>query len=103
MSEKDDGTQTYEELIEEIKQNARNDRKRLEDAIDELCEKGHADVEELASVTDALTKSNAQLVEVAKIAAKRAMETASPDEFDENDREDMFEDIEKPHVDNGRN
>jgi hypothetical protein len=84
-----------DDLVKEIVKNARADRKRLEKVCDSVV--GIAEntddplallglSEQMSLITDSLTKTNAQLVEIAKIRAKeRAPKEEKHDEsvFDE--------------------
>lgn len=73
------GAHELDDLVSEIVQNARSDRMRLEDVCDAVVDAAKKTddplallglSEQMAAVTDSLTKNNAQLVEVAKIRAK---------------------------------
>lgn len=94
-------------LVDEIKHNARRDRARLEDLCDELLKLARNEslmVEELAKValteqltkaTDTLTRVNSQLVELAKIDAKKEMSKKDR----ENIHDSIFDEIQNdgPH------
>lgn len=89
-----------DDLISEIVKNSRSDRKRLEEVCDSVTDaaKQTDDTlallglsEQMAMVTDSLTKNNSQLVEIAKIRAK---ERAPKDEKMD---ETVFDEIEHEH------
>lgn len=73
---------TPEELLEEIHENARKDRKRLEkfcDAMEKFIDLEPVLVPDVAEgvsrLSDCLTRCNSQLVEVMKIISKKKPET----------------------------
>ena len=99
---------TADELMEEIAKNVREDRARLVeicDALLSICKTGDfedpagkaAIAEPFAKIADSLTKSNAQLVEVAKLRAKD--KKPSEDEFSDQDLEDAYTNIQDDDID----
>lgn len=92
----------FDELVAEILQNARNDRKSLEDLRKKILD--HAEKlgkepdseplvligisENIAKVSDVLNRTNAQLVDLSKILVKRGADKK------QNDRDDLFNAIE---------
>lgn len=90
--------QDLNDLFAEIVRNARSDRGRLEKICDSITSaaEGTTDdslaglglAENMAQVTDSLTRNNAQLVEVAKILSKA--QAPSKEAFDER----MYDEIE---------
>ncbi|MHB8407901.1 MAG: hypothetical protein ACYDHY_07445 [Acidiferrobacterales bacterium] len=96
--------ETFDELADEILQNARNDRARLEDWADAGV-KNLKDVDptvaaelamNLVNVAEALTKNNAQLVALAQLRLKEKLtKSGKADEgFDSEERDQLFEKIE---------
>ena len=94
----------FEELANEIVENARRDRKRLEDWADAGV-KNLKDIDpmvaaelamNLVNVAEALTKNNAQLVALAQLRLKQNQTKGGKDdeEFDSEEREQLFEKIE---------
>jgi hypothetical protein len=86
--------ETFEELLDEIKENARRDRKRLEKVCDNLMDAG-GDAEEISMISDSLTKSNAQLLELAKLKAKAFSDNNEEETFSQDEQELLFNDISK--------
>src|SRR5487761_2758022 len=93
----------FEELANEIVENARRDRKRLEDWADAGV-KNLKDIDpmvaaelamNLVNVAEALTKNNAQLVALAQLRLKQNQTKGGKDdeEFDSEEREQLFEKI----------
>jgi hypothetical protein len=89
-----------EKLVKEIHENARRDRKLLEefcDALKKIDDKNDpaakaAMIEDVAKLVDCLTKSNAQLVELAKIVTRREISDSS-DTGTRHKNEDIFNEI----------
>ena len=86
-----------DDLVKEIVKNARADRKRLETVCDSVISAAQESEdpmavlglsEQMAMITDSLTKNNSQLVEIAKIRAKERMPK------DEKHDESIFSEIE---------
>lgn len=103
---------TRENLIEEIISNTRRDRTRLEACADGLTqgfgrmntatddegspldpEVAAAFAEEIARISEALTNSNKQLVELVKMEAKAAPPAEDPTQLSKKDLEDVYESI----------
>lgn len=93
-----------DELITEAHQNIQKDRQVLSKYLDDLVDlatKGEdplakvAMAEQIARLADGLTKSNAQLVELAKIATKKDLFCGKGDEteFDDEESEGIFDEI----------
>ena len=87
-----------DDLFDEIHCNARNDRKRLEslcESIMRLADSSGVDAallaESLSRLSDGLTKSNAQLVELAKILTKKEIISSATKGDDESDN--LFDEI----------
>src|SRR5260370_6969558 len=91
-------------LVDEIKENAGRERESLEkmcDGITKLSEDPSVAAEPMARIglaenisrlSEALTRSNAQLVELAKIEAKKALFERRPaGSFNERDRDDLYD------------
>jgi hypothetical protein len=91
---KEEIDESFEELLDEIKENARRDRKRLEKVCDDLLAAG-GNAEEISMVSDSLTKSNAQLLELAKLKAKKADESETDESFSQGEQDELFNDISK--------
>ncbi len=93
---------TFEELVEEIHENAVRDRKRLESYVDQVGrphenldpEVAAALAESMVDISEALTRNNAQLVEVAKILMKKKLSTKNDDDFSGDEADEVFEEIE---------
>lgn len=94
-----------EDLIKEIIENARRDRARLEDVSSALLSSitvaGVEDplakaamAEQLARVTDSLSKTNQQLVELVKIHAKQDP-AGKAKAMAESDKESLFDEIQE--------
>lgn len=94
-----------EEIIKEAIENARRDRKRLEEISDLMLKVAQVgeDIdplakaamgEQMAKITDSLTRSNSQLVELAKLGVKQKVLEGKEEGDTEADREDMFDEIE---------
>lgn len=93
---------TKEALINEALENSRKDRKKLEGVRDQIIDLGNdasllaeptgiiAIAEHVSKLADVLTKMNAQLVEMSKIAAKSDAEDQS------SDKDSIFDEIETP-------
>lgn len=86
---------TKEEMIQEALTNSRNDRKNLErvrsslfNRIEECGTLSSEDIESVATISEVLTKMNAQIVELTKIAVK---DDSSKDDLE---KEGIFEEIE---------
>lgn len=101
-------------LIEEVIENARRDRKRLEAVADGLTngfgqlgdnvtgegepldpEVSAAFAEEIAKVSDSLSKIQQQLVEIVKIDAKRELEKPQrdPSKLSQLEKEELYEEL----------
>lgn len=106
--EKEMGDQnTKKDLVEEIKENARKDRQRLEKLCDDIlkltenaelmAQEGTSVVlaEHLTRATDSLTKVNSQLVELAKLQTKKEMIEKEIDAKKGNQSDELFDEIEK--------
>ena len=112
---------TRESLTEEIIQNARRDRKRLEAVADSLThrydelkaseelaaaddqldpEVAAAFAEEIAKLSDSLTRVNQQLVELVKVETRRAPpeDENKPKKLSDAQKEDVFNAIQPQEV-----
>lgn len=108
------GIISKQSLTEEIIENARNDRKRLEAVAEGLThgfgqfqdnssedgggldpEVSAAFAEEIAKVTDSLSKINQQLVELVKIDAKKEADkpTKDPAKMSKDEKEALYEEL----------
>jgi hypothetical protein len=96
-------------LVDEVIENARRDRKRLEAVADGLThgfdskddseeldpEVSAAFAEEIAKISDSLTKVNQQLVELIKVDAKKnpPADAAKPEKLSKQDKEDLYDEL----------
>lgn len=94
---------SFDDLAEEVLKNARKDRERLEGYVDQMGNSAISDpdlaaalADSMVAVSEALTKNNAQFVEVLKVKQRRdESKLDGGDEFGSNETEDMFEEIEE--------
>lgn len=96
MSEK------FDDLMDEVLKNARSDRQRLEGYVDQMGKSSINDPElaaaladSMVAVSEALTKNNAQFVEVLKVRQKRDEAGDNTEDFGSDETENMFEEIEE--------
>ncbi len=103
---------TYEELVEEAYQNAHDDRERLKKVLTDLQKAAEIDPSLVPTVaktavfiTDSLTRSNAQLVELVKVEAKnKGKGGGDGDVFSEEEAESLWDGIgEGPSSEKGEN
>lgn len=91
-----------EDLVNEAHENVRKDRRRLEEfaesiskigdiAGDPLAKAGLA--EAMSRLTDGLTRSNAQLVELAKLLVKKELVTTPADSLNDKEVDGLFDEI----------
>lgn len=92
--------ETSDKLIEEIKENAKKDRDRLEGYCEQLVNfvKNSGDPELMVDASDGiakvsaeLTRNNQQLIEVAKLRLKKDLVNLATDGLGEADREELFQ------------
>lgn len=91
-----------EDILEEIHENILHDRSRLDGLAQSMIDAAGEDMlakaaiaEPVSKIVEAMAKSNAQLLEVAKIKLKK--ETSSPendDEFSDEETDGVFDEIE---------
>jgi hypothetical protein len=93
-------SKSLEDICDEIHQNAQRDRKRLEDYLDVVGKSSISDPElaaaladSVVAVSEALTKNNAQLVELAKVKLKHIHITSPDDKFRDEEIDSVYEDI----------
>ena len=99
-------TMKKKDLVDEVLENARRDRKAVESIRDSLIREVSRETDDgeqisaimisrdIAGLSEVLTKINSQLVEVAKFVSK------SGERDESNDREDIFNEIEMISQDN---
>lgn len=96
-------SKTFDDLCDQIEQNAVKDRKRLEGYLDQVGKASIGDpeiaaalAESIVDVSEVLTKNNAQLVLLAQLRLKKELEKSKKDgdDFGENESEEMFDEIE---------
>lgn len=88
--------------MDEVLKNARSDRQRLEGYVDQMGKSSINDPElaaaladSMVAVSEALTKNNAQFVEVLKVRQKRDEAGDNTEDFGSDETENMFEEIEE--------
>lgn len=88
-----------DELISEIRKNAKSDRENIEDVREKLVKTAEMDpimmgavAEQVARLSDSLSKINLQLVEIAKMKMKEDI-IKSKSEDDDEDKEALFDQI----------
>lgn len=99
------GRLTADEIVEELVNNCREDRKRLVDQVDVARQLNARTIDDpgtaialadnLIAVTEVLTKVNAQLGEAAKIQAKRESRSPNSEGLDEDEVEGVFDEIDE--------
>jgi vacuolar-type H+-ATPase subunit E/Vma4 len=91
-----------DKLIEEIKENAKKDRDRLEGFCEQLVNfiKNSGDPELMVEASDGiakvsaeLTRNNQQLIEVAKLRLKKDLVNLATDGIGESERDELFDAI----------
>lgn len=96
-------SKTFDDLCDQIEQNAVKDRERLEGYLDEVGKASIGDpelaaalAESIVDVSEVLTKNNAQLVLLAQLRLKKELENKKKEGegFDDSESEGMFEEIE---------
>lgn len=101
-----------DELLQEILDNARSDREKLQDAYDSLMSAvSEADplqqaaiIEPVVMVADALTKNNSQLIELAKIRVKKdLLSSSNSNDLSDVEVNDVLDEIEKEFNEDGKN
>jgi hypothetical protein len=97
-------------LVEEILENARKDRIRIENLLEKMLKVSSvpgveddlaqvAVAEQVADLTDSLTKMNQQLVELVKVQSKNKEEEPKEGTLSKKEREAAFDEIEDPPQD----
>ena len=102
---------TKESLVDEIIENARKDRKRLESVAKGLTgglfnlgseddgtvdeETAAAFAEEISKISDSLTKINQGLIELVKMDAKKAVAQPDPTKLSEADKESLYDEVDE--------
>jgi hypothetical protein len=120
MNGKEDTSEETSRIIADASSNIKKDRQRLIELIDKVrsnidkmsalvpaVEDPDSDaepavtvglhdfLESLTRATDSLTKSNAQLVELAKLSARQSRPREDGAPLDDNDKETLYDDMEK--------
>lgn len=91
-----------EDIVNEAHENVRKDRRRLEEFADSISKIGEIAGDPLAKagladaisrLADGLTRSNAQLVELAKLLVKKELVTTPSDSLNSKEVDGLFDEI----------